>query len=576
MAGVSHRRATLPLLEKLAVRGDRLPALLATLGRLGCAEAFVLSTCSRTEVYAVGAGTSVLLDALAGLSGVPTATLELLADVRHDEAAVTHLFRVTAGLDARILGETDVQRQVSDAGTAATRAGTMGPALTRLVSRATAVGRKVRRETALGETSRSMGIAAADAALAAVAARENPAIALVGSGRMASAVAERLARSGVGLSVFARSVQQALRLVPVRHRARPVHELPARLAGFDAVVCATSALDYVIRAGDVAGAMRLRPDRALTVVDLSVPRNVEDAVRDVCGVHLVDVEGLAGGEDHTVRDAAIQAERLVVDEVRQFVDGQRAQDAGPMIAQLRERMVKVCTAELTRTLQGKVDAETVARAAHAVVGKIVHHPTLAARQAASQGDVERLRDLSELFGLEPAAAIEPPAAAPTSPAPPTSLHLVHPHADPSQGAAARVAAHRHRPSAPSAPKPVDRNRRANRAAHVEVDQEAWRAYKQQVKGTSTMAEAVGALIEEEAARLAVAEDLAMASREDSAGRRGRPGAGRRARQFAWLVVSDEAWGLLHLSAVLGGSTVARAIGELVEQAVRECQPEPAA
>jgi hypothetical protein len=91
-----------------------------------------------------------------------------------------------------------------------------------------------------------------------------------------------------------------------------------------------------------------------------------------------------------------------------------------------------------------------------------------------------------------------------------------------------------------------------------------------------MAEAVGALIEQEAARLAVADDLGAASGEESAGRRGRPGAGRRARQFAWLVVSDEAWGLLHLSAVLGGSTVARAIGELVEQAVRESEPEPAA
>jgi glutamyl-tRNA reductase len=572
MAGVSHRRTTLPLLEKLAVRRERLPELLAALRRLGCAEAFVLSTCSRTEVYAVGVGPGVLLHALSDLSGVPTSTLDVVADVRGDEAAVTHLFRVTAGLDARILGESDVQRQVSDAGSEATKAGSMGPILTRLVSRATAVGRKVRRETALGETSRSMGIAAADAAIAAVAGRPDPSLALVGSGRMASAVAERLVRSGVDVSVFARSVQQALRLVPVRQRARSVHELPARLAGFDAVVCATSALEYVIRADDVAAAMRLRPERRLTVVDLSVPRNVENAVQDIAGVHLVDVEGLAGGDDHAVRDAAIEAEVIVADEVRAFADGQRAQQAGPMIAQMRERMVDVCTAELTRTLRGLVDPETLARAAHAVAGKVVHQPTLAARQAASQGDAQRLRDLCQLFGLEPEAG-EAGAGEAGAMAEAPSLHVIH---DPSRGAAARVAAHRHRPLNPEPAKPVDRNRRANRAAHVEVDQEAWRSYKHQVKGLSTMAEAVGALIEQEAARLAVADDLGAASGEESAGRRGRPGAGRRARQFAWLVVSDEAWGLLHLSAVLGGSTVARAIGELVEQAMRESEPEPAA
>jgi glutamyl-tRNA reductase len=610
MAGVSHRRASLPLLERLAVRGPQVGELLTMLCRLGCAEAFVLSTCSRTELYAVVDDTAdggVLVNALAAFSGLQSATLKLVADERRGDSVVSHLFRVTAGLDARILGESDIQRQVTEAANLATKAGAVGPVLTRLLSRAAGVGRKVRRDTGLGETARSMGVAAADAALSAVAGRPGATVAIVGSGRMATVVADRLRGRDVDVVVFARSVQQARRL---SGQTRAVEKLADELAALDAVVCATSAIDYVIRGDDVADAMALRPDRPLTVIDLSVPRNVDDAVRDVAGVRLVDVEGLLDGDQHMVREAALAGEVLVGEETRRFLDDQRAQPAGPVIAQLRSHLEELCATELSRALRGYVDAETLARAAHAVAGKVLHEPTLAARRAASAGDVDKLRELSTLFGVRPddqslsaevasmadaEVGAEPDAEVGAGPGADRGVVAAAEHAvvhrerrQTVQGRplaghgerrrAGRVATHRPLPgrfasassaSASSTSRPSDGNRRANRAAHVEVDAEAWRSFKQHVKGAATMADAVGSLIEQEAARLAMADDLSADLRPDGPGRRGRPGAGRRARQFAWLVVSDESWGLLHLSAVVNGVTVARAIGELVEKAVQE-------
>ncbi len=402
MVGVTHREAPMALLEQVSVRrGDR-GQFLTTLRDAGYPAAVVLSTCSRTEIYVdpVASGAEGLLAVLAEHAGRTYVELQAGAEIRTGQAVVEHLFRVVAGLDSRAIGEVEIHGQVRQAFRAAQAAGMAGPALSQLFSAALRCSSRVRNETTLGTQGRSLGHRAVDIGLAALPHVGDPVIMVVGSGQMASAAVEHLRRLGRRPLVAARNEADAARLVG----AAMVCPLPALVSGLkraDLLICATSAAHHVVTLDHVRQAMAARA-RQLTLVDLSVPPNVDAAVAALPGVRLIDLEGM---HDDTTTDPALAAalaagSAFVTAAAQRYADTDAARGAGPVIAALRQRVEQTCLQELARLVNPVIiEPEDLTRAAHAIAGKLLHRPTISARAAAATGDTDALLALCDLFGV---------------------------------------------------------------------------------------------------------------------------------------------------------------------------------
>jgi glutamyl-tRNA reductase len=408
MVGLSHRGASLTLLERATVRRDDRPDLHAALRAVGCYEAVLLSTCSRVEIY-VGRsspGTSklvnLLIDVLAEHSGATHDELRAVVEVRTGQAAVQHLFEVTAGLQSRLLGEVEILAQTRSAFRESLTAGMTGPELGRLFPAALRSGQQVHASTSLGGHARSLGHQAVDVGLATLGGSPDPIVLVVGSGQMAGVAVDHLAGLGIHPTVAARDEAYAARLAGPG-AVCPLPALTRGIAAADLLICTTSAAQHIVTVDHVSRAMAGRTN-PLTVVDLSVPRNVETAVAKVPGVTLIDVEGLAdeGTAAPTMAVALSTAAAMASAAARKFAEGVAARDAGPTIAALRHRVEQVCHAELVSSAGwGAVDPEALARSAHAIAGKLLHRPTIAARQAAAAGDSDGLRQLCDMFGVPP-------------------------------------------------------------------------------------------------------------------------------------------------------------------------------
>jgi glutamyl-tRNA reductase len=409
MVGISHRGASLSLLERASVRREHRPDLLADLRTQGFGEAVVLSTCSRVEIYvgdhspAGGDVVAMLLDVLAAHAGADRDALGAAVEVRTGQAAVEHLFTVTAGLHSRLLGEVEILAQTQSAFRESQTEGMAGPLLGRLFPAAVRSGRRVHALTSLGEFARSLGHHAVDVGLATLGGTLDPVVLVVGSGQMARAAVDHLAGRGLRPTVAARDEAYAARLAG----AGAVCPLPALTRGIaeaDLLICATSAVQHVVTVDHVGRAMagRVGP---LTVVDLSVPRNVNAEVAGIPGVTLIDVEGLAddGTAEPRMAAALSTAGAMASAAARQFAEGVAARDAGPVIAALRRRVEEICRAELVKSAgRDAVDPDALARLTHSIAGKLLHGPTMAARQAAAAGDSAGLRSLCDMFGVPPA------------------------------------------------------------------------------------------------------------------------------------------------------------------------------
>lgn len=398
MVGVSHLTASLTLLERVSLRRGEAEPLLDALRSAGCTEAVVLSTCSRTEIYATHPGDPLeLLQVLADDAQISRSDLRSGATTCRDRAAVRHLFRVAAGLASRVLGDVEIQGQIRAAFRQAQAAGRVGSTLGRLFPAALRCGAQVREGTALGAQGRSLACRAVDLGLSMLTESIAPVVLVVGSGHMAATATAHLAARGHPVQVAARDAAGAARLTTA-NRICPLPGLARGIADADLLLCATSAAAHVVTLADVRTAMAGR-SRPLTVVDLSVPRNVDPQVGLVPGVRLIDVDSM---HDDTAHDpalaaAVIGAEALLERGFQRYVEDEAARQAGPVIAALRREVERTCLAELTRLAPS--GASDLTRLAHAVAGKLLHHPTMLARTAAARQDAAMLRLLCDVYGV---------------------------------------------------------------------------------------------------------------------------------------------------------------------------------
>lgn len=410
--GVNHRTAPLSLREKLAFDDIAAVAALERLradGRL--VESLILSTCNRTELYAVADAVELAAVCLRDVVCESPRVDALAGGYRYvlqDRAAERHILRVAAGLESQILGETQILGQVKQARALARQAGTAGPWLDRLFDTALRAGKRARAETAIGHGTASVAAAALDMVESSVGGLAGKSFLVVGAGDAGRLAARHIAeRRPARLLVANRSLERA-RVLALEVGGEPLalEALGSAILRADVVISATRAPGFVIEAGAVAAARAGGPERPLVFVDLAVPRDVDPAVAAMPGVHLLALDGIRAQvkADLERRLAEVpRVEAIVEEELAGFAAWRSALGATPVVRELRDHFERVRAQELRRSLRHFPPDEQprVERLTRALVNKLLHAPTtrLRALDCGSSSGLERLNAVRELFGL---------------------------------------------------------------------------------------------------------------------------------------------------------------------------------
>ena len=428
VVGISWRTAPVAVREKLAFRDDEVePTLKAMTAALPVAEAVLISTCNRVEVYGVGkpgsdpaASVRKFLAEQRGLR--PADVADVLYDHQGPEA-VRHVFRVASALDSLVLGEAQILGQLKDAYGVSGKAGTSGPVLGRCLERAFGVAKRVRTETALSRGAANVSTVAVDLA-ARVFELRGKSVLVVGAGKMSTLAARHLRAKGADhIVVTNRSPEKAERLAAeIDGIAKPWADLPALLAEADVVISSTGAREPVLTKAMFKKVMKARKWRPVVVIDIAVPRDAEPALNDLDGVYLYDIDNLekvVAANMAERQKAADQAHKIVEHEAGQFEHWMRSQGVVPTIRALRDRFAQIAETELQKTLEtlGRKEhtpaqqREAIQRLVQLVVNKLLHQPTAALREAPPDEATLRAEVLCELFGLVP----DPRESQPTLP-----------------------------------------------------------------------------------------------------------------------------------------------------------------
>lgn len=413
LVGVNHRTARLADREALALGEDEIGALLTLVTGKGVVrEAAVLSTCNRVEIYAAAPDTDVadrhIRDAVVALRD-----RDLLAPGGHrysvtGPAVVRHLFRVACALDSMILGDVQILGQVKQAYSAARAGGASGVLLDRLFEMALHTGKRARHETGVGTGTVSMAAAAVEFARHHAGTLAGRHVAIIGAGDTARLAAKHVAaHEPRAITIVNRDPAHGeLLAADTGARYLPIDALQDAIAAADVVFSATRAPHAIVTTETVRAAMAGRPERPLTIMDLAVPRDVEEDAGEISGVSLHPLDSVRARVDRAVTQRTTEVphvEDIVEQEVVRFAAWWRSLGAAPVVVALREHFERIRAEEMERQLGGMTDRERerADRLTRALVNRLLHVPTVKLKDVdpgSSEGQW-RLEAARELFAL---------------------------------------------------------------------------------------------------------------------------------------------------------------------------------
>jgi glutamyl-tRNA reductase len=411
--GLSHHTAPLPLREKMAIGENLLGAFLDEQHSTGKVDEIVmLSTCNRVEIYFASSYREFgqMIEDWTAASKVNSQELRDHSYSLQDHEAVRHLFRVTAGLDSLVTGESQILGQVSQAYQFARARQTAGQQLSKLFQAAIFSAKRVQSETKLSRFSASVPSLAVKLASRQNKRLEQAHVLLVGAGEMAELAVEALRKRGVEqFSVVSRTLHSSAKLAKRWNgRAGTLDQLSEYVEMADVLVCSSSSQNYLINKEMIDKVMPTRQQRPLTILDIAVPRNVHPDVEQLQNVSLYDMDDLQQAVEISQSGRTNElpkAEQIVEEQVRSFIAYLSSLDAIPVIRSLREQAENIRQNELQKTLKrlpglDQSQRDQISALTHSIVGKLLHNPTALLRQRAASENGDQYADIArQLFGL---------------------------------------------------------------------------------------------------------------------------------------------------------------------------------
>lgn len=407
--GASFKTAPLAVRERLAIGMAAAPEALHGL-REYAAEALILSTCNRTELYLVASDVKQALYGarhfFSARSGLPAEDLDDKVYGLADDAAALHFIEVAAGMDSLVPGEHEILAQVRLACQVAQETRTLGPVLSRLCQTALHAGKRARSETAIGRHAASVSLAAVRLAQEVLGTLHGRAALIVGAGKTANLVTQALRGQQLAqVHIASRRLDQAEELAArAGGQAWDMAALSQLLPTVDLLISCTSAADLVVTAPAVAEALRSRAARPLLLIDLAVPRDIDPQVRELPGVALYDIDDLRAicERNQAARKRALgQVGAIVQEEAEDFRSWWRARDASTSVALLRAWAEEVRKGEIAKTM-GKLphlaegELQALDALTQAIIGKLLHRPTLYLK---SRDGVHASQVIHDMFGI---------------------------------------------------------------------------------------------------------------------------------------------------------------------------------
>jgi glutamyl-tRNA reductase len=408
--GINHTTAPLALRERVAFAPENLQsAMQEACAQAGLSEVAILSTCNRTEIYATSeSDASAIRQWLVNHTAIDAADLANSYYCYADQEAVRHMMKVAGGLDSLVLGEPQILGQMKSAFAVAKEAGTLGAELHATFQQVFNIAKRVRTETAIGENPVSVAYAAVSLAQQIFSNLKQDTALLIGAGETIELVARHLAEQGIKHIIVAnRTLDRAQRLAREFHgEAILLADIPEYLHRADIVISSTASQLPLLGKGAVESALKKRKHKPMFMLDIAVPRDIEEQVGELDDVYLYTVDDLHAVIDENKKSrvaAADQAEEIINEGVELFLRHQRALNAVETVKAYRQKAEQLRDLELQkalRSLQAGANAEQVLHQfARNLTNKLIHSPTTVLKEASASSRHHVLQVAHELFEL---------------------------------------------------------------------------------------------------------------------------------------------------------------------------------
>jgi glutamyl-tRNA reductase len=414
VVGANHRSSTNSIRDRLFVEDGRAIDLLVRLRDAGLHQALLLSTCARTEVQAAhgepGEATQIVTRLFAEHCGMEEDEIAPQLYALEDQAAVSHVFSVAAALDSPVIGEPQVNGQIRDSHRASASAGMSGRELELLLQAAYGVAKRVRTETTIGERPVSMATVALQLARDVHGDLSRCEGLLIVGGEMGELVTEQLMASGLQQMTVMSHLPARAEAVARRYGCHyaSFDRLGEFLAGSEVVISSVGGGEHTISLDQMRQALGSRRHRPVFLIDVAVPGDVEPEVNDLDGAFLYDLDDLEriAAIGRAGRDvAALDARKIIDEEVTRFLRRNAGRNADPTLTQLRAHFENVRKSVLAESDGRDVDAVT-----RRLINRLLHDPSMGLKEMASNGDpVEGEHVLRRLFGLDDVSYTKPPS-----------------------------------------------------------------------------------------------------------------------------------------------------------------------
>tara|TARA_R110002050_G_scaffold6919_6_gene27796 strand:- start:1117 stop:2385 length:1269 start_codon:yes stop_codon:yes gene_type:complete len=413
--GINHKTAPVAVREKISFNPDRLSvALKEMLSAVQCREVAILSTCNRTELYIVQEGDvkitqERLVQWLESYHNVPASIILPSLYWHQDQQAVNHMMRVACGLDSLVLGEPQILGQMKQAYSQAKAAGSMALVMDRLFQRTFGVAKQVRTETEIGASAVSVAFASVNLAKHIFASLNKTKVLLVGAGETIELVAKHLYENNVGkITVANRTIERATKMAKqIGAEVITLAQIPEHMSQADIVISSTGSTLPIIGKGMVEKALTKRRHQPIFMVDLAVPRDIEEQVGDLDDVFLYtvdDLQSIIAQNLENRRKAAIEAESIVNKQSGSFMSWLRGLNTQDTVINFRKQSLNERDQLLERALiqlkNGKNPEAVVGELATKLTNKFMHAPTSALQSAAQGGELDKLIYLRDIFNIE--------------------------------------------------------------------------------------------------------------------------------------------------------------------------------
>lgn len=414
--GFNYKSAPVEVREKLTFAEHTLPDALNNLKQQkSILENVIVSTCNRTEIYAVvdqlHTGRYYIKQFLADWFQLEKEAFTSYLRIAENDGALEHLFRVTSGLDSMIIGETQILGQVRQAFFTAQDTKTTGTIFNQLFKQAITFGKRMQKETTIGENAVSVSYAAVELAKKIFGDLSNKHVVILGAGKMGELAAKNLQGSGATeITVVNRTLEKAEALADkFAAKADQFDNLLPVLQKADILISSTGSEELVLTKQSLAAIQKKRKGNPLFLVDIAVPRDLDPRIGELENVFLYDIDDLQHIVDENLqarKAAAEQIEIQVEEEIVLFKEWLKTLGVVPVISALRQKALSI-QAETMKSIERKIPDLTVRekkvlnKHTKSIINQLLKEPVTQAKELADSKDAdEALALFVNIFGIE--------------------------------------------------------------------------------------------------------------------------------------------------------------------------------